>query len=185
MNTIKFITPQMIRDNSTFDFNVDDALLSSTIFETNDKFLTPIVGSTLMNQLLNEFSGNTLTAVNTILVENYIKPALIKYTIYEGLDFLHFKFTNKNISKIKSDTNEPIEFKEFQYLKSRLLDTAQFYGTKITNYLIANSSLYPLFTNPIASYDTVFPNADTEYFSGIYTGNNRRVGYNRFKNYYR
>jgi len=168
MNKVLFIDTAYIKNYSSFDLNIDDKLIIPAIRDCHDKYLLPVIGSGLMNELIFQVSGNTVSASNRALLEN-IQPALAAYTVYECADFLLYKFSNKSIEKQSSETTQPISLSELNHLKGKLLDTAQVAMTRLTNYLLANTSTYPLYNSPGSSIDTVYPARTDSYMYGIYT----------------
>lgn len=178
MNQILFLNTTYIKNFSTFDLNVDDKLLISSIKFSQDENILPVIGTGLYNSLIDQVRSSTISGDNQTLLETYIQPALASYVIYDVADFLLYKFSNKSIEKQKSDNTEPISLNELNHLKGKLLDKAQVYATRLNNYLIANQDLFPLYTNPGNSFDTIIPNRTDDYSYGIYTPkrNKRRWG---------
>jgi sorbitol-specific phosphotransferase system component IIC len=54
-------------------------------------------------------------------------------------------------------------------LEERFKDNAEWYSQRITNYLLENSTLYPLYLSPGNGIDTIIPKK-TMYSSGMYLG---------------
>lgn len=169
MNQILFLNIQYLKDFSTIDLNVDDKLLISSIAFCQEEYIKPILGTGLYDDLKSKVQSGSITGNNQTLIQTYVQPALASYVLYDVSDFLLYKFSNKAIEKQRSDTTEPISLNELNHLKGKLLDRAQVYGTRTTNYLMANNTLFPLFDNPGNSFDTILPNRTDEYMYGIYT----------------
>jgi hypothetical protein len=169
MNQVLFINVQYLKDASTYDLNLDDKLLISSIVDCQLDYLRPILGSGLFNDLIEKVRTNSISGANQTLLQNYVQPCLAKYVLYDVQEELLYKYSNKSIEKQKSDTTDPISEKELYNLKGKRLDKAQAAGTRLNDYLIANQDLFPLFVNPGTSYDTVIPNRTDDYMYGIYT----------------
>lgn len=158
MNAIILISEKYLKDFSSFDSNVDTKLTNSSIAYAQELYIMPVLGTDLYNEILTQYSAGTLSTANSNLLNNYIKPALAAYTIYETSDFLVYKFSNKGIMKEKSDTSDPISLSELQHFKGKLLSTAQFYGEKLIKYLMGNTTTYPLYLSGNNTIDKYRPN---------------------------
>ncbi len=170
MDQIILISEKYLKSFSTFDLNIETKSINSTIAISQDLYLLPILGTDLFTEISNQYSGGSLTNVNSTLLNSYIQPCLAAYTVYQSVDYLLFKFTNKSIEKQKSDTSDPINLNELEHLKGKLLSTAQHYGEKLIRYLIGNSTVYPLYisgNNTVDKYQSATGNIQ----GGIYIPN--------------
>lgn len=176
VNYTLFIDENYLRANSTVDLNVDK-YISTSIYDAQNKYILLLIGSGLYDEISSQIQSNTVSTLNRTLLDLQIKPTLAKYTQVELLPQLHYKFTNKGIMKQLSDSNQPVDFKEFNSIKDWLLDSAQLAADSLTLYLIQNSSSYPLFTQPGNGIDTVHPTMGSSFQMGIYTAGNRYKRY--------
>ena len=158
MATALFITEQFIKDNSVIDENLDMKYLTVTIDKCQKKYIRPILGTALYNELGTQINAGTLTALNTTLLDSYIQEALLYYVLFEGISLFTYKITNKSIMKKNSDNSQPIDSEEVAVMRDGYKDDAEYFSELATNYLIANSSSYPLFLNPGNTLDTIRPN---------------------------
>lgn len=154
---VLLIDEQYVRDFSTFDLNVDSRLILPSIAQSQDKYILQLLGTGLYNEIVNQISGSTLSTANELLLNEYVKECLAAYTIYECSDFLLYKFTNKGIEKQTSDNSQPISRLELDGLKSKLLDSAQYYAERVNRFLLANTNTYPLYLQPGSGIDTIYP----------------------------
>lgn len=185
---ILFINDQYLKDFSTLDLNIDPRLVISTIAIAQDKYIHPLIGTGLYNELKDQINSGTTTDLNLTLLNEYVKPCLAQYALYESVDFILFRFSNKSIEKLKSDTSEPINLKELDYIKNKMLSTAGYYAERTINYLCQNQTQYPLYTNPGTGVDVISPVANGYgAVSGIYLPNKRRYlggsGYDKPNDY--
>jgi hypothetical protein len=114
---------------------------------------------TYIYYLITNYSG--LTGNYAILCDTYIAPALAKYAYYESLFQITYKVENTGVFKRNTDTAQSISVQEFNLITSKIKNDAEFYANKITNYLIANRTLFPEYQNPGTSSDTVIPTIRT------------------------
>ena len=181
--TAYFCSAQFIKNNTPIDENVDEKYLMIAIKEAQEKEIRRYCGTALYNELVTQVAASTLTALNTTLLTDYIRPCLKYWTIYEAAPFLKFKFTNKNVVTKNSDNSSNVDMKEFEKVMKFIEQNARYYGKMLTYYLIQNMTSYPLYSQPGTGIDTIFP--DVEPFdSDIYLGNRNNPSLITPKQYY-
>jgi hypothetical protein len=158
MATALFITEQFIKDNTLIDGNVDMKYITTTIADAQRLHILPILGTGIYNELGTQINAGTLTALNTTLLDDYIQDALKFWVIYEGIDLFSYHITNKNISTKNSDNSQPVQQVDVIRLMDRNKEKAEWFSQRITKYLLANISSYPLYNNAGNSIDTIYPN---------------------------
>lgn len=169
MAKIQFISETKVKDNSFINGNVDDKVLVPVILDCQIDYILPIIGSGIYNELVSQITNNTLTSDNTTLLQDYIHPCLIKYIEYEAPMFLNFKFTNANMGKKNTDESVPLSLEEMEKLTNKLRIKAEMRAERVTKFLKANFTLYPLYINPGSTVDTVHPQRNN-YTCGLYLG---------------
>jgi len=158
MATVIFIDEQYLKDTSALDENVDIKLLRNVIKEAQDIHITPLLGTSLYNELITQISAGTVTALNRTLLDSYISPCLKNWVMYEGIDVLTFKFMNKSVMKRSSDNAQPIETNDVIRLMSSFRNKAEHYQERAYKYLLENETSYPLYLNQtVDGYDTIYP----------------------------
>ena len=153
-----FISVNYIKENTLIDGNVDEKYIRITIADAQKIHILPILGTGLYNEISSQITAGTLTTLNRTLLRDYIQDALKYWVVYEGVDLFTYKVTNKSISKKDSDNSDPIDESEVIRLMDRNKDKAEYFSERVTKYLLANESDYPLFNNPGSDCDTVIPN---------------------------
>lgn len=170
-----FITAQFIKDNTAIDGNVDEKYLNITIYDAQRIHILPILGTALYNELNTQVLAGSVSAANQTLITDYIQDALKFWIVYEAIDPVHYKITNKGVMTKSSDNSQPIEQLDIIRLMDRNKDRAEHFSQRLTDYLIANTATYPLFLNPGSAYDTVHPKSNN-----YTTGWNLDEGYNSY-----
>ncbi len=163
------ISEQFIKDTTIIDENVDMKLLRDVIELCQDKYILPLVGTGIYNELQASILTPPLTALNTTLMDSYIIKAMKWWVQYEGVDVLTYKFNNKSVSKKNSENSQPIDMEEVRRLMEKFRTNAEMYSQRLTNYLIANINSYPLYSNPGTGIDVVHPKRNS-YTTSIYLG---------------
>ena len=171
-NTSYFMTPKYFKDNTVVNGNVDDSLITPFIIQAENTNIERVIGTALFDEIVEEIrvyktSGIPVSVDNQTLLDKYINPALLEWTMYHSLPFLNFKLTNKTIAKKNSENSESSEVNEISYLRNIVSNNAEYLSTRLSNFLKENLSIYPLFGLPGTGCDTIKPDDDI-YFSGIY-----------------
>ena len=173
MNYTLFIDCQYIKNNTPIIAYVSDDELQPFIKVAQDIHLQRILGTNLFKDLQSKIQSNTLSIPERTLIEEYIQPSTSYWTVYEYILFSHYKMTNKGINKQFSDNSKEADFTEVNFLRNAPRDTAEYFSQRLTKYLIANTSLFPLYYGGIIDPSTIVPKKNN-YFSGLYTGKNSK-----------
>ena len=163
-----FISEQYIKDTSYIDENVDIKLLRSTILETQDFRILPILGSAFYFSL-KDTAAASWSATDRTFVNTYIAPALKYWVLHDGALTLQYKIMNKAIVKRDSENETPIDTRELYRLMDYFKIRAEFYSERITKYLLENSTTFPLFDNYGDGIDAIAPKMNN-YTQGLYLG---------------
>jgi hypothetical protein len=165
-----FISEQALKDSSIINENVDMKLLLPTIKLAQEKYVLPILGTALYNELKTQITNATLTVLNETLLDDYIQPCLIWWIMAESPMPLTYKFMNKSVATRSSENANAASLNDLLKLEERFKDNAEWYSQRITNYLLENSTQYPLYLNPGNGIDTIVPKK-TMYSTGMFLGN--------------
>lgn len=152
-----FIHPNEIKANNFVDENVDDKYIRNSIVLAQNLHILPILGTGLFNDIKDQIEADTLTANNQSLLSDYIQPALEWFTMYELIDALLYKFTNKSISKKSSENSSPISADDAVNLKNKFKNIAEERTQRLISYLCENSDTYTLYDNPGTGSDVIHP----------------------------
>lgn len=167
MSEILLINRDDIMRMTSIRGTVDIDKLLPHIKTSQDFHLQPRIGTALLNKCKELVGAGTLSSAGNehykTLVEDYIAPTLVNLCMVEVLPFLAYEIANGGIYKHTPENTTPIERDELEALVARFKDRSVFYGARMDEYLIANSSHFPEFTqtNP-----GEMPAAGTQSFSG-------------------
>jgi len=163
-NKVLFLSVEYLRDNSIINANVDSVLLEPYIVMAQNIHIEAILGTKLFNSLVDNVAS--LSVDEKLLIDDYIQPALIQWTMYEALPFINYKFTNKAVSTNSSDNADPVGLEEIHYLRTSIKDSAEYLSERVTKFLKANELTYPLYCDNGDTVDEIHPNKDN-FTSGI------------------
>jgi hypothetical protein len=170
MATVLFISEATLKAETIIAQNVDPKILVPTIKEAQNIYILPLLGTTLYNDLVTNVSGNTLSEAYTTLLNDYIAPCLVKYSMYECILPLSYKFQNKNVGIKSSEFSQQANIDDLRYLLDFSKSRAEWYAERVSRFLLANNSTYPKYlTQENANAATIYPNANN-YTNGMYLG---------------
>lgn len=164
-NKVLFLSVDYLRDNTVINGNVDSEILEPFILLAQNVHIETIVGTKLYNDLISEIIAGSLSTANQTLLDDYLQPALLQWSLYESLPFINYKLTNKAVSTKNSDNSDAVELDELHYLRTTVKDVAEYMSERATKFLKTNETTYPLYLLN-TECDEIRPNK-TNYFSGI------------------
>jgi hypothetical protein len=168
---ILFISVDTIKDRTGLHFNVDPKLVFPDILFSQDSQILPALGSSLYNRLQTGIENNDLNPNEQTLLDEYIAPALVYFTMAELPVALSFQFYNKGVIR-KTDTNqsEP-SASELAEIADRYQTRAEYYKQRLIKYLKEKSGFntFPQYNNPGDGIDTIWPE-NNGYQSQIWLG---------------
>ena len=108
-----------------------------------DIHIHQLLGTDLYDKIQAEITANTLANPYKNLVDVYIQPVLIHYSLYECLPFLSYKIMNKDIVRKISETSTPASLDDIKYMRNIVVNTAQYYAERLVDYVKNNTDLFP------------------------------------------
>lgn len=167
--TVLLVSEQRLKQWTSLDNNTRDEEITPSILDAQNVYIQQTLGTPLFNRLKDGILNNTLNADEITLLNEYIAPALMQYALYLILPNIKYKIVEKGILNGTSEETQPTTLDELKYLRQSILDLAQFYDTRLREYLCdVPSSTFPLYTNPTAK-DGMLPDKRTAYNSGLVT----------------
>jgi hypothetical protein len=163
---VYFISTTYLRQNTPIEDNVDDDKILPYIVQAQQTMLQEGIGETGMNALNTAVQNNTLTPDEQAFMRNYVQPLVAQYAFYLMFPFLNWKSTNKAVSKESSEFSTPADLDEIKYLRSSILDMAEFYKRRMVKYLLDHPAMFIWYSNPDALDN--LPKTAQSYFTGMY-----------------
>jgi len=169
-----FISSEYVKNNSVIDGNVDEKYIKIAIQRAQRNQLIYIIGSGIYNEIAGQIQAGTLTANNTTLLDDYIAPCLLAYTLVEVSPYMLYKLSNRNVGVKDAERVTATEFNRLDDIMKRFENDAELDANRLIKYILANQTLYPLYNNAGSSEDTINPRAET-FECDIYTGKRNRT----------
>ena len=166
MATVLFINRTDLVKNSIIDGNVDTDKFIQFIKVAQQIDIQNLLGSDLYNKIGTDIAagaaggtglaGNYLTLVNT-----YVQPTLIWFAQMNYIPFAAYQIKNGGVFKHSSETAQNVDKNEVDYLVAKAREYANYYSTRLVDYLSFNDNLFPEYnTNTNEDID---PDTDTTF----------------------
>lgn len=140
---VYFISEETLKDRSWINENCDSGELRYGIQTAQNLNIQETLGEPLYQKLLDDVSANTITGYYKLLLDTYVVPATIAWSIYHLTDNYFVKWMNVGLVQNRTEQGNPIDYKTFSYLKNNAKSTAEFYDQNMRRWLCAKSNLYP------------------------------------------
>ena len=163
-----FITRNDIIKNTPLQGAVDADRLLPFIRTAQEKYILNLLGTVLYNKLQDDVESQTaFTGIYQTLMEEYVKPTLIWYACVEYIPFSATQFKSEGAVKYKSEQSEAVSKSEIDYLGQKAQDNAEWYATRMQDFLIAYSTQIPEFLESVGNSTQIYPDQSNQYFGGI------------------
>jgi hypothetical protein len=165
-----FITRNDIIKNSPLQGAIDADRLLPFVRTAQDKYMLNLLGTVLFYYLQEKIADGTLKDLNIFyqdLMNDHIKSTLIWYACVEYIPFSGIQFKSEGAVKHRSEQSETPSKSEIDYLLNKALNSADFYATRLQNYLIAYSNQIPQYLESVGNLTQVYPDFSNQYFGGI------------------
>lgn len=166
MSVALLVTANELKRNSNIHGNVDDDKLVQYIKVAQETQIQNYLGTNLYNKIQSLLIADTMDdPENTnykILWTTWVKPALIWYAQEAFLPFAMFQITNGGVFKHRSETGDNITLEELRSMLDRARSNAEFYTTRLVDYLCDNETLFPEYITTENDSD-MWPDKDTNY----------------------
>jgi hypothetical protein len=165
MEDIIFCDVKYIKANTTIEQNVDDNKILPFILKVQDTHLQQALGTVFYNHLKNAVQNDTLTQLERDFITNYVQKVVSEYTFFEGFPFVAIKLTDKGVVEQNSDNSTNADLTKIKFMRSAILDMAQFYLKRLNKYLCDYGNLFSqYYTSEVQNVNI----NSKSYFSGIY-----------------
>lgn len=145
MTDVFLISETKLREFTDMNNNVDTALLRNAVRESQDIEIQRIIGTLLYDSLLTQVENSSFTNSNySTLLTDYIQPALLYWAYYYAVESIYIRERNNGLLIPQGGENSVAVDRElYNARRQSIKNKAEFYSEKLTNYLIANSNLFP------------------------------------------
>jgi len=176
-NKVYFVSESFVKENTPISLNVEPQLINLAIIDAQVLHLQIVLGSKLYKKLEDLIVAGTITdsinAVYKTLLNDYVQPAVLQWTLVECIPYIRYKITNKSVGGQTSDNSVPMDLEELKYIQAQFTNKAEFYSQRVADYLLANMTLYPEYRSA-TDIDDIRPESNA-YCSGMVLGDDTNV----------
>lgn len=160
-----FVTREDIVKFTALNGNIDTDKFIQWVKVAQDIHIQNYLGTKLFNKINNDIVSNTLANPYLMLLNVYIKPMVIHWTMVEYLPFAAYTIANKGVFKHGSENSTNVEKTEVDFLVEKERSIAQNYTRRFIDYMSFNQSSFPEYTTN--SNADVYPDKQAD-FMGWY-----------------
>ena len=147
----KFMTAGQVRSEVIPNEDFDESLINNKILLVQRKYLRDLLGEDFYEEIYtqNDSHPSTLTADNTTLLNDYIKPMLAHYVVYECFPQIKSNITSSGIVTLDHEFSSPASREDYAALRNQILAHADDLRAELIYYIKnqqeADSSKFPLY----------------------------------------
>tara|TARA_B110001452_G_scaffold247183_1_gene233076 strand:- start:28 stop:537 length:510 start_codon:yes stop_codon:yes gene_type:complete len=140
MGKVLFIQRKDLLTFTGANGNVDTDKLLPSILMAQDIDIQRLIGTDLYEKLKTDITEGNLTGDYLELVDTYIKPCLIHYSMMYALPYLSITIANGGVYRNNAENAQSLTKDEIDYLVEKERDSAQYYSTRLIDFLNFNSA---------------------------------------------
>lgn len=156
-----FVTREEVVKFTALNGNLDTDNFIQFVKIAQDIHIQNYLGTKLFDRINDGIVADNLPAAYLMLLNTYIKPMLIHWTMVEYLPFAAYTIANKGVFKHTSENSNSVEKNEIDYLVEKERQVAQNYTRRFIDYMCFNQNTYPEY-NQNSNAD-VYPEKDASF----------------------
>jgi len=141
------ITPEDVLRYSNLNGNVDSDKFVQYIAIAQDMHVQRLLGTDLLEKVQADIISGTLTGNYLSLVTDWVKPALIHWSLVEFLPMGSITIGNGGIYRHQPENATALDKRDVDSLVSQERDFAVYYSNRLVDYLCNNSTLFPEYSS--------------------------------------
>ncbi len=161
MATALFINRTDLVKNSILDGNVDTDKFIQFIKVAQQIDIQNLLGTDLYNKISADIIAGNLAGNYLSLVNTYVQPTLIWFAQMNYIPFAAYQIKNGGVFKHSSETAQNVDKNEVDYLVSKAREYANYYSTRLVDYLSFHNDLFPEYNTN--TDEDISPDTDTTF----------------------
>ena len=162
MATALFINRTDLVKNSILDGNRTDTDKFIQFIKVAQQIdIQNLLGTDLYNKISADIIAGTLSGNYLTLVNTYVQPTLIWFAQMNYIPFAAYQIKNGGVFKHSSETAQNVDKNEVDYLVGKAREYANYYSTRLVDYLCFNDNLFPEYNSN--SDEDIYPDTDTTF----------------------
>jgi hypothetical protein len=177
---VLLISEVKLKNFTSINKNVDMDVLKANVQICQDIDLQTIIGTKFYNHLCSQVTatGNTFNPDEKILVDDYIQPYLLQQSYFRAMPNIMYRTMNNGITQGQMENASIVDVETFKYLRNVQKQTADFYMTRLQDYLLIGrgQNKFPDYVTQ-STIDGMIPDRAQKYMNGIALRHSSRKGY--------
>jgi hypothetical protein len=138
-----FITREDLVKFTALNGNIDTDRFIQWIKVAQDIHIQNYLGTKLFNKINDGIVANNLANPYLTLLNVYIKPMVIHWSMVEFMPFSAYTFAGKGVYKHSSENAQNVDKEEVDFLIEKERSIAEHYTRRFIDYMSFNSSQFP------------------------------------------
>ena len=138
-----FVSREDIVKFTAVSGNLDVDKFIQWVKVAQDTHIQNYLGTKLFNKINDGIVNANLASPYTMLLNVYIKPMVIHWSMVEFLPFAAYTIANKGVFKHNSENAQNVEKSEVDYLVEKERSIAEHYTRRFIDYMSFNQSSFP------------------------------------------
>lgn len=161
MATALFISRTDLVKNTVMNGNVDTDKFIQFIKVAQQIDIQNLLGTDLYNKISADIIAGNLAGNYLSLVNTYVQPTLIWFAQMNYIPFAAYQIKNGGVFKHSSETAQNVDKNEVDYLVGKAREYANYYSTRLVDYLSFNNDLFPEYNTN--TDEDISPDTDTTF----------------------
>ena len=160
MATALFIKREDLVRSTALGGSIDTDKFIQWIKVAQEIHITNYLGSDLYNKISADIIAGTLAGNYLSLVNDYVQPMLIHFSMVEYLPFGAYSISNGGVYKHNSENSTSVDKGEVDFLIEKERKIAEYYVQRFIDYMSSNQNLFPEYNTN--SDEDIFPDKDVQ-----------------------
>jgi len=165
MATALFVTRDEVIKFTALNGNVDTDNFIQFVKIAQDIHIQNYLGTKLFNKINDGIVNDNLASPYNMLLNTYIKPMLIHWTMVEYLPFAAYTIANKGVFKHNSENSATVDKSEVDFLVEKERQIANNYTRRFIDYMCYNQTTFPEYNQNTNS--DVYPDKDSSFIGWV------------------
>jgi hypothetical protein len=165
MATALFVTRDEVVKFTALNGNVDTDNFIQFVKIAQDIHIQNYLGTKLFNKINDGIVNDNLASPYNMLLNTYIKPMLIHWTMVEYLPFAAYTIANKGVFKHNSENSATVDKSEVDFLVEKERQIANNYTRRFIDYMCYNQTTFPEYNQNTNS--DVYPDKDSSFIGWV------------------
>ena len=162
-----FISRNDIITNSPLQGAIDADALLPFVRTAQIKYIKDLLGTVLYDYVSAKILANEAFTGYYVGMMELVKDTLIWYSCVEYIPFSSISFKSNGAVKHISDQSVAPNKTDIDVLTSKCQENANYFATRLQNYLIAYSNQIPQYLQSVGNMTQIYPNMGKAYFPGL------------------